>query len=98
MTLDTYAKKMNPPSIVLGGVHGKVCWLIAYGDTAPLNANPIADLVPNCNLTFQSVTVDNVSRIIDSLKPKTSSCVYCISNKLIKYVKKCHYGTAHCNY
>ena len=25
------AKKMNPPSIVLGGgVHGKVCWLIAY--------------------------------------------------------------------
>ena len=30
-TLDTYAKKMNPPSAVLGGgVHGKVCWLIAY--------------------------------------------------------------------
>ena len=30
-TLDTYTKKMNPPSIVLGGgVHGKVCWLIAY--------------------------------------------------------------------
>ena len=30
-TLDTYTKKMNPPSIVLGGggVHGKVCWLIA---------------------------------------------------------------------
>ena len=30
-TLDTYAKKMNPPSIVFGvgggGVHGKVCWL-----------------------------------------------------------------------
>ena len=21
---------MNPPSIVLGGVHGKSCWLIAY--------------------------------------------------------------------
>ena len=21
---------MNPPSIILGGVHGKVCWLIAY--------------------------------------------------------------------
>ena len=30
VTLDTYAKKMNPPSIILGGVHGKVCWLIAY--------------------------------------------------------------------
>ena len=31
VALDTYAKKMNPPSIVLGGgVHGKSCWLIAY--------------------------------------------------------------------
>ena len=30
-TLDTYTKKMNPPSAVLGGgVHGMVCWLIAY--------------------------------------------------------------------
>ena len=30
-TLDTYTKTMNPPSAVLGGgVHGKVCWLIAY--------------------------------------------------------------------
>ena len=30
-TLDTYTKKMNPPSAVLGGgVYGKVCWLIAY--------------------------------------------------------------------
>ena len=57
------------------------------------NANPIADFEqympakPNCNLKFQSVTVDNVSRIIDSLKPKTSSGVDCISNKLMKYVK-----------
>ena len=42
---------------------------------------------PNCNLKFQSVTVDNVSRIIDSLKPKSSSGVDNISNKLIKYVK-----------
>ena len=31
MTLDTHTKKMNPPSIILGGgVHGKACWLIAY--------------------------------------------------------------------
>ena len=31
VTLDTYSKKMNPPSIVFGaGVHDKVCWLIAY--------------------------------------------------------------------
>ena len=30
-TRDTYTKKMNPPSAVLGGgVHGKVCWLMAY--------------------------------------------------------------------
>ena len=30
-TLDTYTKKKNPPSAVLGGgVHGNVCWLIDY--------------------------------------------------------------------
>ena len=63
------------------------------GDTGLLNASPIADFEqympakPNCNLKFQSVTVDNVSRIIDSLKPKTISGVDNISNKLIKYVK-----------
>ena len=28
--IDTHTKKMNPPSIILGGVHGKVCRLIAY--------------------------------------------------------------------
>ena len=29
--IDTYEKKINPPSIILGGGgHGKVCWLIAY--------------------------------------------------------------------
>ena len=31
VTLDTHTKKLNPPSIILGGgVHGKTCWLIAY--------------------------------------------------------------------
>ena len=31
VTLDTHAKKMNLPSIILGGrVHGKACWPIAY--------------------------------------------------------------------
>ena len=30
VTLDTHTKKMNPPSIILGGVHGEACWLIAY--------------------------------------------------------------------
>ena len=58
-----------------------------------LNANQIADFEqympakPNCNLKYQSVTFDNVSRTIDSMKPKTSSSVDNISNKLIKYVK-----------
>ena len=42
---------------------------------------------PNCNLTFQPITVDITSRIIDSLKPKTSTGVDCISNKLLKFVK-----------
>ena len=36
-TLDTYMKKINPPSAVLGGVHGKVCWLIAYIFNSHLN-------------------------------------------------------------
>ena len=59
-------------------------FFINIGDTGPLNANPIADFEqymsakPNCNLKFYSVTVDNVSRIIDSLKPKTSSGVDCM--------------------
>ena len=36
-TLDTYTKKMNPPSAVLGGgVHGKVSWLIAYRVFSPI--------------------------------------------------------------
>ena len=34
VTLDIHTKKMNPPSIILGGgVHGKTCWLIAYEPT-----------------------------------------------------------------
>ena len=41
-TLDTYTKKMNPPSAVLGGgVHGKVCWLIAI-----INITYICDALP----------------------------------------------------
>ena len=42
---------------------------------------------PNCNLTFQPITVDITSNIIDSLKPKISSGVDCISNKLLKFMK-----------
>ena len=30
VALDTHTKKMNPPTIILGGgVHGKACWLLA---------------------------------------------------------------------
>ena len=53
---------------------------------------------PNCTLKLQSVTVDNVRRIIDSLKPKTSSGVDSITNKLLKYVKDVIYRTAHHNF
>ena len=42
---------------------------------------------PNCNLTFQPITVKITRRIIDNLKPKTSTGVDCISNKLLKYVR-----------
>ena len=53
-------------------------FFVNISDTGPLNANPIADLEqympakPNCNLKFRSVTLDNVSRIMDCLKPNTS--------------------------
>ena len=32
VTLDTHARKMNPPSKPCPLVHGKACWLIAYKD------------------------------------------------------------------
>ena len=53
-TLDTYTKKMNPPSAVLrgGGVHGKVCWLLAYMCTYRSwyvgRGNPLALCTLNC--------------------------------------------------
>ena len=46
-TLDTHTKKMNPPSAVLGGgVHGKVCWLIAY---------VINNIITNTNRTIREL-------------------------------------------
>ena len=73
-------------------------FFVNIGDTGLLSANPIADFeqyMPaksSCNLKFQSVMVDNVTRIINSLKPKTSSVVDNISNIICKI---CHFGTAH---
>lgn len=37
--------------------------------------------------TFQQITYDTVSKIIDSLKPKTSIGIDGLSNKLLKYIK-----------
>ena len=41
----------------------------------------------NCTLKFEPITVDTVSRIIGGLKPKTSTGVDRISNKLVKFGK-----------
>ena len=66
-------------------------FFISVGDTGQINTavgfNQYMPAKPNCNLTFQPITVDITSRIIDSLKPKTSTGVDCISNKLLKFVK-----------
>ena len=66
-------------------------FFISVGDTGQINAavdfNQYMPAKPNCKLTFQPITVDITSRIIDSLKPKISTGVDCISNKLLKFVK-----------
>ena len=41
----------------------------------------------NCTLKFEPITVDTVIRIICGLKPKPSTGVDSISNKLVKFVK-----------
>ena len=41
----------------------------------------------NCTLRFEPITVDTISRIINDLKPKTSTGMDSISNKLLKFVK-----------
>ena len=63
-TLDTYTKKMNPPSAVLGGVHGKVCWLIAYN----------AWDAKQCNTYKRTHALDYFSNI--SVSCKTMSLFY----------------------
>ena len=42
---------------------------------------------PHCNLTFHSITKDSVMQFIDGLKPKPSTGVDNISNKLLKSTK-----------
>ena len=41
----------------------------------------------NCTLRFEPITVDTISRIINDLKPKTSTGVDSVSNKLLKFIK-----------
>ena len=66
-------------------------FFISVGDTGQINTNvdfnQYMPAKPNSNLTFQPITVDITSRIIDSLKPKTSTGIDCISNKLLKFVR-----------
>ena len=45
---------------------------------------------PDCNLIFHSITKDSVMQIIDGLKPKSSTGVDNISNKLLKSAKNIH--------
>ena len=68
-------------------------FFVSIGDTGVLNTNRNIDfnqympLKTNCTLIFEEITVDNTRRIIDSLKPKTSTGVDSVSNKLLKFVK-----------
>ena len=68
-------------------------FFISIGDTGLLNANRNIDfnqympLKTYCTLIFQAITIDTTSRIIDSLKPKTSTGVDSVSNKLLKFAK-----------
>ena len=57
-TLDTYTKKMNPPSAVLGGVHGKVCWLIAY------QSLPFAAFLQDYFFFMSVILVDYIHRVV----------------------------------
>ena len=58
-TLDIYTIKMNPPSAVLGGgVHGKVCWLIAYYNTTTTSNIYSIQMI---SIILQISSFDNVS-------------------------------------
>ena len=68
-------------------------FFISIGDVGVLNTdinNDFNKYMPrktNCTLKFEPITVDTVIRIIGGLKPKTSTGVDSISNKLVKFVK-----------
>ena len=68
-------------------------FFISIGDGGLLNAktkknfNQYMPRKTNCTLRFEPITVDTISRIINYLKPKTSTGVDSVSNKLLKFVK-----------
>ena len=52
---------MNPPSIVFGGgVHGKVCWLIAYRSESKLFRTEQAILSKTTNYLIKNDTCSNI--------------------------------------
>ena len=53
---------MNPPSIILGGVHGKACWLIAYMERSFTGSTITA---------FEAISREAVNGIIQSSPAKT---------------------------
>ena len=68
-------------------------FFISIGDGGVLNAktkknfNQYMPRKTNWTLRFEPITVDTISRIINDLKPKTSTGVDSVSNKLLKFVK-----------
>ena len=68
-------------------------FFISIGDGGLLNAktkNNFNQYMPRktkCTLRSEPITVDTISRIINDLKPKTSTGVDSVSNKLLKFVK-----------
>ena len=68
-------------------------FFISIGDEGLLNAktkNNFNQDMPrktNCTLRFEPIAVDTISRIVNDLKPKTSTGVDSVSNKLLKFVK-----------
>ena len=51
---------MNPPSIILGGVHGKACWLIAYIILCnKITQSALCILHHTCNVILSSINNNN---------------------------------------
>ena len=70
-------------------------YFVNIGETVTDNAiSPLNDFTiylrnrPNCNLQFESITIETTLQIINSLKPKSSTGIDHISNKLIKSIKE----------